>query len=276
MSVIPPLQVTVDVKDWSCILDVRLALSRYGLMLALRLAEELKVYLVPALWAVLDNTAYYERHPGYLAGDPLLSAGPLAGGECGMALAQWETARLELGLSALRVYWAGDALHESSLPKEVDAGAVGRFERLAEGLERRLADARPELESGHPLLDGSRDAAALAAAMARYRPIILTLGGESHDAEPPLCRLLQACGIPCRGLEAERAGGSRAYLMPLLARCGVLELTWAGLHLAAVHLVTPRTFLMPPLSGEASDPPALDAAAEDWWQDAAAFWYPLS
>src|SRR5918996_1681440 len=172
MGALPPLQVTVDAKGWSCILDMRLALSRYGLVLALRLAEEMKVYLVPALWGLLDNTAFYERNPDYLASDPLLAKDQLPWLGSLQSLAQWETARLELGLSALKIFWAGDALHESSLPKEVDAGLIGRFERLCAGLERRLAAAQPELELGHPLLDASRDAAALAAAMARYRPVI--------------------------------------------------------------------------------------------------------
>ena len=275
MSVIPPLRITVDAKGWSCILDVRLALSRYGPMLALRLAEELKVYLVPSLWAVLDNTAYYERHPGYLAEDPLRSGEPSVCGEDETSLAQWETARQELGLFALRVYWVGDALHEASLPEEVDAGVVGRFERLAEGLERRLANARSELELGHPLLEGSRDALALAAAMARYRPIILTLSAGSHDAEPPLGRLLRSCDIPCHGLEAECAGSLSGYLTPFLTRCGVLELTWAGLRLAAVHLVAPQAFLMPPLTADTSNFPAVDTVEQDWWAGAAAFWYPL-
>ena len=276
MGTIPPLQITVDAKGWSCILDVRLALSRYGLMLALRLAEELKLYLVPALWAVLDNTAYYERHPGYVDADPLLGVRSCPGNEQGVSsLAQWERVRLELGLASCRIYWVGGALNESSLPQDVDAGVIERFERLAERLERRLVNAQPALELGHPLLEGSRDAAALAAAMARYRPIILTLGAKPSDSGPPLCQLLQSSGIPCRGLEPPDTAGLRACLMPLLVRSGVLELTWAGLSLVAVHLVAPGTFLMPPLAGETNDFPLPDVDAQDWWQDAAAFWYPL-
>jgi hypothetical protein len=275
MGPLPPFQVTVDAKGWSCILDVRLALSLHGLMAALRLAEEVKVFLVPTLWQVLDNTSFYERHPDHLAMEPLLPGGVCLGVDGAVVLPQWETARLELGLSALRVYWAGDAVHESSLPKEVDPGVVASFERLAEGLARRLTDVRPDLRAeDFPLTNGSRDAAALAAAMARYRPLILTVAGSVGD-EPPLCRVLQACRIPCQRMETERAAAVTAQMVPLMARCGVLELIWAGLPLTAVHLVAPRSFLMTPQPGDADDLSALDAAREDGWQDAKAFWYPL-
>jgi hypothetical protein len=188
-----------------------------------------------------------------------------------MTLPQWETARLELGLSALRIYWAGDALHESSLPKEMDAGVVGRFQQLAEGLSRRLKAAQPD-EEDYPLLDGGCDAAALAVAMAGYRPVILTLAPPQGEGEPALCSMLRLCGVPCNEVEPARNQAARAYLATLFARSGALELTWDRLDLAVIHLLAPWAFMMPPRSGEFTGP---DATGLDWWQDAAAYWYRL-
>ncbi len=271
MGSLPPLQVTVDAKGWSVILDVRLALDRRGPMLALRLAEELRVFLVPSLWEVLDNTIYYEDNPDRITEDPL--GGKALFSAASDALKQWESARLELGLSSLCVSWVGDALHESCLPKDIDAGMPARFQFLAYALARRLAKARPELDAGWPLLDGARDVAALAAAMVRYRPIILTLTDGRREA-PGLCRLLSACNIPCNEVAPEQSSYAKAYLNPILARSGAMELMWDGLQLAAVHLVPPRTLTLPPADADEAEP-AITLDGSDSWEHAAAYWYSL-
>jgi hypothetical protein len=279
---LPPLQVTLDRRGWSCILDVRLALAPLGPMLALRLAEELPVCLVPTLWEVLDNTAYFESDPQALFGDPLIPEGYPDGFFGRLALAQWERARTDVGLSALGIYWAGDALHQSSLPKVVDPGVLRRFDAFGQALERRLQVARPELASTPPsrLLEGSVGALALAAAMTRYRPLILSLAIPGIG-EPPLGRLLSLCGIPSRPLDRGQSRATRRALAPLLVRTGVLDLIWAGLPLVAMHLVAPGGLALGP-TVECADPAdaafQFDSGAEetdDGWQDAAAFWYAL-
>ena len=271
MGPLPPFQVTVDSKGWSCVPDLRLLLARHGPMLALRLADELRVCLVPRLWYVLDNTEHYQRHPEALLSDPFSDARDQAPDP--QALVQWEWARLELGLPLLKLYWAGDALHESFLPKEVDAEVVERFERFGRALEERLLAADPELEPALPLIGGALDTAALAAAMSRYRPLILTLV-DGEDG-PPLGRLLDLCAVPCRRVAEEQTQALRAQLLPQLARCGALELCWAGLRLAAVHLVAPRAFFPPPGAEHETALDAVPTDREDVWQDASAFWYPL-
>ena len=269
MDMLPPLQVTVDSRGCSCVLDVRLALSRHGLMLALRLAEELRVYLVPTLWQVLDNTAYYERHPRSLAAGE--DDAPMADA-ASEELARWEAARMELGLGGLRLYWAGDSMYESSLPKDIDPAVIDRFECLAAQLQSRGgADATL---ANLPLLEGSRDAAALSVALCRYRPLILSLG-DAAGGTPALCRFLESRGIACRALDDAQALLAKAGLRPMLARCGALELTWAGLPVVAVHLVAPAASILPFTSAR---DPALDVDSEpghDWWRGACAFWYAL-
>jgi hypothetical protein len=282
MDSLSPLQVTVARRGWSFILDVRLALAPLGPMLAMRLAEELPVCLVPTLWNVLDNTAYFDSDPNALYGDPLVPEGYPAGFFDRPALAQWERARNAAALSSQGVFWVGEALPQSSLPKEVDAGVVRRFDAFGQGLDLRLQRVRPELKTAppYPLVEGSVGAIALAAAMTRYRPLVLSLALPGSPDAPPLCRLLADCGIPCRRLEAGQSRESRRALAPLLARTGALDLIWAGLPLIAVHLVVPwgltlgRVDADPDMEDEdLLDPGSADAG--DGWQDAAAFWYTL-
>ncbi|UHD15645.1 hypothetical protein [Thiocapsa bogorovii] len=279
MGPLPPFQVTVDTKGWLCVLDVRLALARHGPMLALRLAEELRVCLVPRLWSILDNTTHYRLHPQDLLADPFADARTPMPDPA--SLDQWERARLDLSLPVLRLYWAGERIDESFMPKEVDSQVIQRFERFGLDLEQRLLGTAPDLEPALPLLGGALDATALAAAMSRYRPLILTLA-EPSDEAPALCRLLAACGVDCRKVDSEQSRPLRRQLTPLLARSGALELCWTGLDLAVVHLVAPRAFL-----SEALDTPDPDLESDlesscgegdrldDVWQDASAFWYRL-
>jgi hypothetical protein len=273
MDSLPPLHVTVDSKTWSCVLDLRLALSLHGPMLALRLCEELRICLVPRLWYVLDHSEHYrERLPSWLR-DPHSDEGaPLPHPD---ALQQWERARVELGLSLLRLFWAGDALHESSLPKDVDSRVIERFERLARGLERR-ASARASGATDSPLVAGGLDAAALAAALGRYRPLIFTSAG-ANGAPPPLCRLLEAAGVPCRQLEPRESEPVRRPLLGVFARSGALELCWAGLGLSLVHLVVPRAFIPFDAAGESFDggEPSCDTDGQALWESSSAYWYSL-
>jgi hypothetical protein len=199
-------------------------------------------------------------------------------------LSQWQTARLEADLPSIPLYWAGDASHDSLLPKDVGPDVIQRFTLLAEALDRRLQLSDGALEPGHPFLDCTRDAVALSAALGRYRPLIFTLGGEAgDDGAPNVCQYLNACGIACRKAPwPTNNNPMQDHLLPALMRSGVAELVWTGMPLVAVHIVAPRAFFM---SGSEQNAPsyseamALEGAVTaqgDWWDRAVAFWYPLS
>lgn len=277
MDSLPPFQVRVDTRARSCILDVRLALASLGPLLALRLAEELPVCLVPTLWQILDNTAYFDQDPQALYDDPLVSDGYPEGLVGRRALAQWERARSDPGLSAQGIYWAADALPQSSLPQEVDARVVRRLDGFAQALKRRFQEGRPDLKEAllAPLLDGGIETLALAAAMTRYRPLILTLAVPGSPEPPPLCRLLGLCQIPVRPLGADQAEAVRKVFTPLLTRTGVLDLLWAGLPLVLVHLVVPAGLDLAPAE-ENGDHESLDDSLDgpqDPWEGATALWW---
>ena len=269
------MQVKVESKGWSCILDIRLALARYGAELALRLADEMRICLVPTLWDILDNSSYYEARPDALALDPLLPQAAAADSPDPDSLRQWELTRATPGLAARRIHWAGDTLHESSLPDDVDAGVIARFDRYGQSLEQRLLRSRPELSGQGPsrMLEGGVGALALAAAMSPYRPLVLTLADRADGEPPPLSRLLDWAGIHCRGLEAAESAATRAYMQPMLVRSSAMELLWAGLRLVVLHLAVPGAWSLP-IGEDAAL--STDISAIGAWDDAVAFyWSPI-
>lgn len=270
--------------EWTCILDLPLALSKYGLVFALRLAEELDVWLVRTLWEILDNSDHFVTRPELLSFGGTGASVPAAGSPLARSLNQWHAARTQTDLSGLKVYWAGDATHESLMPNGVDRQVIQRFETLAATLER-LFECRGQGAQeaawalGMPLCDGARDAVALAAALVRFRPIIFTVQRED-GSEPALCDYLGTCGVSCHRIEPEVfAFPMRNLLESVFTRCGVAELVWAGLRLAAVHIVAPRAFVIPYSTPEQrffqDDLTYLANGADDWWEDAVALWYPL-
>jgi hypothetical protein len=288
VSTFAPLEVSVAGKKLSCVLDVPLALSRLGLLFALRLANELNVWLVRSLWQVLDSRDFY---PDVL----LLGQHGAAGSRTirqrehqrlSDAIHQWEWARLDCDLSGLSVYWAGDARHESLLPRDVDKGLVERFERLSDELDGRLGGPGAIIPSFDPRRECARDAVALAAALVRYRPLIFTLcgsgySGETPGDEPALCKYMRECNIqPQRVTASPLAAAMKRQLMPIFARSGIVELLWGGLDLAVIHLVAPGAVVVPVdghIHDGAGDKPLarggtvdtarnyLDGSSAHWW-----------
>jgi hypothetical protein len=282
---LPPLDVRVNARRRACVLDIALALSPWGVMFPWRMADEMDIWLVPSFWDLLDGADYYLQDPGAFRSDP--ASGFVEEGRDPRGfldtLAQWQTARLEADLPSVPVYWAGDARHESLLPKGVSGDLMACFPMLAASLERMLPSGSPEFEPGNPFADCTRDAAALAAVLGRHRPIVFSLA-PSPGETPYICRYLAACGIPCRELASRNgeANPMQRHLQPAFLRSGIAELIWSGMSLVALHIVAPKAFLVPQ-SGEDDctydeDLPRADTRAPSpgWWDGAVATWYGLS
>jgi hypothetical protein len=251
VSLIPPFDVNVSSRRRSCILDVPLALSPCGLLFTVRVAQELNVWLVRTLWHILDNTRFYLDHPDLLvpASKRLVEVATDGADSVPPTVGEWEQARLESDLLGLNVFWAGDARHESLLPKGMDSHLVERFEQVAEELDLLWTDRGGESTSYDPLKDCHRDAAALAMALAGYAPMVLTVRGDGAtgtvDEAPPFCRYLEECGIPSTRVDgASPVREVKSNLAGIFARTGAAELFWAGLDLAIVHLVAPHALVI--------------------------------
>ena len=269
MQPFPPLHVQVKVRPWHCILDGALLLAPQGLLFALRLAEEMSVWLGPSLWNLLDNTDTYLANTSRLTRDLVRQDNNLL-----RILTQWQAVRLDADIARLGMYWAGDATHESFLPEDVDKSMPWRFEQLAASLDQRSGN--PTMDFGSFSHESKRDAVALCGALVRRHPIIFTLFDKAQ--EPAICAFLRQCDIPCTPVPAADAM-LQQHLAPIFARTGVLELGWSGLRLAAVHVVAPHTVGL--IAAPAKDDPLDELhtqpspANDAWWEDARAFWYPL-
>jgi hypothetical protein len=274
MSSLPALDLSVSSRRMSCILDGELALSRQGLLFAMRLAQEANVWLFRALWNALDNSHFYHSavQPG--------TAERHARREVSK---QWESARLATDLAGLQFFFVGDARHESLLPKEVGQDLVERFEALAEELDGLYqSNSTGEIEYNE-VYECNRDTIALATALIRHRPIVFSLRarprtGQNPPPEPTICDFLRQCGINCRTVEHDRTLNSiRSYLQPIFARTGVAELLWDlakdDCALVVVQIVAPHALIMP-IETEL-DRRYGDEIAETtgWFHGASAYWW---
>lgn len=286
MTSLPPLFMEIYTKRWSCVLDVPLVLQPHGLLCAMRLAEEMNVWLVRTLWEILDNTRYYSDYPESLYMGSSDTAANQTGREIIVdSLAQWQQAREESGLAAHRLYWLGDSTQESLFPKGVDSDVLERYEVLASSLDDKGKRTANDKSDSALYFDCTRDVIALSSALSRYRPLILTVNSQTENAfqQPGLCAQLQALGIACRDMNDDvTAKPIKDTLLSIFARTGVTELMWAGLNLAVVQVVAPHVQFMS--SGATVGeryyeglPPFADHpdVPHDYWRDAQAFWYSL-
>jgi hypothetical protein len=285
MTAFPPLDVRLEAAKFSCVIDSRLALSRWGLMFSWRLSDDMDVWLYRGLWALLDSAQLYLEEPEALMGGAARNIGPPLDLEAACeSLGQWEPARLEDTVPSFPFYYVGDLRYESHLPKRTDADLIRRFDLLAKALDTRACRSLGADAGVQPQVECWRDAAALNAALTHYRPLIFTLAEDPNQA-PALCHFLAECGLECRKMSwAASANPMRQYLIPLLIRTGAAELVWAGLRLAAVNIIAPRAFTIPKPRDEESRP-ALDegflregvtTTNGDLWEGAVCIWYSLS
>jgi len=267
------LSVAVESRRRSCVLDPTLALSRHGLVLAQRLSTEFDLWVAREFWTILDNPISYDDHPGVLAHDHGARAEIIK-----QAMRQWDVARSEKDLAGLNLYWLNDALGTSLLPSTVDPQLLVRFETLARAAEDLPVDVEadpvpPELESC------VRDTLALSVALSSHRAFVLTGWDEpAGSGAPAFCQLLQRWRIRSDYVDQpSRAFMTDTFFGPLFARAGVTELMWAGLRLAAVHIVAPRAAAVASFgAGHAPWADPNESEPEGYWNDAIAFWYPLS
>jgi hypothetical protein len=262
----------------ACVLDVRLSLGPGGLYWVLGLARTLPVWLVETHWAIVDD-------PFRLGQEALvrrLAAAPGASDEmCAAAMRgrcnDWRCAQRAWRLEGhANLFWPADRLAESVVPKDGDAGLIGRRDALATGLDHRCGRAAETVDTA---ADCTRDALALAAALgatpAGATAFVLTTLAEAEE-QPALAETLAAAGVPCRRLEGGWAARYDELLAPALLRAGLATALAAGcLRLAGLQVVTPMALGPRPIDTPVGDAElAWNAAAlgdeAKLWQDAAA------
>jgi hypothetical protein len=256
------------------ILDLSLLLSPFGPWLTQRLSHHTQVWLVRSHVTLLEDDG--------------LPLDAVAAAEFAPTIALWNRCWPEM-VQRRCVHWLSDALDVSHAPKGEPPALMDRFDALVAALDGKVppfpTESRPELDS--LLLEGGRDALALAATLRGDAPVVLTTlchGGT----EPWVCRALERFGLtshrladePLRDVLAGRLlrGFARAGLAPLLGG-GVPRL--AALHLAAPACAVPLPPARPAAGATLHGEPDADALASDFeedqddalWANAIAIWH---
>ncbi|WP_088889342.1 hypothetical protein [Leptolyngbya ohadii] len=286
----------------ACILDLPLALSSMGVTLARSLSPVMELWVVRELWHILNNPNFYLERPELLApihvevGEPHPDRAIVS--EITQALQTWQTFRREHDLTGLRLFWLGDSLQESLLPRTQHSPVFQRWEAIAASLDHQLDNSR-EHPSNRPLKNSQslqnslfplaiRDAIALtvcleSAFVLTRQPLIET----EENATPDLCQLLETWGIPCQELSIEHPSVAmeRTFLQQLFIQMGLAHLLWQHPKLIAFYISAPKfqaaigsanvpQSLVPrSSSGTALENPALHQPRV--WSQARGFWFSL-
>jgi len=255
-----------------CVVDARLALSRHGQLSIARLARDFHVWVPQELHRVLRDTRSHLADPSRLV--PRAYCASLReldmkseANVIGEELAQWDRLPEEDDLASLPLFYLGERADECFMSADVDRRLRERCEQLQRGLHHAMTRSGYDLPRGEIVSACIRDAAALCAALEPYGAFILTRLESDAEGNPTLCDYLDAWGVPTA--EAPDSGGPGVqWLRDALARSGMAPLAWAGIQLAAVHVIVPGF----PVLGS-RDKGLDDDAVARVWARAAVFWH---
>ncbi|MDF5708726.1 MAG: hypothetical protein PUP90_13955 [Nostoc sp. S4] len=186
---------------------------------------------------------------------------------------------METDLAGLNLFWLGDSLRESFLPKNRNLEIFWQWEALTKSLDSQL-DESETIDYILPL--AFRDTIALAASLGSA--FILTYQQKADfdkNLPPEICKSLQFWGISCQVLTPrDDLSVERDYLHQLLASTDTIKFLWAGLHLIVLHLLVPESpkadmlsqmpFALSPLAQAPEDNAKLH---NNSWIGARGFWY---
>ncbi len=238
----PELSVKFHQPHRTCVLDPMLALSSYGILLVKQLGTVMDLWVGREFWHVLDNTQFYLQHPellllnrampdrtGYIAA--------FSAPEIIQSLQDWGEFRQEIDPEQMKIFWVGDRLNESSLPKNMPPNTIRDYELLARSLTDRLPQSPQTSETLTSLLS---DTIALSASLSSS--FILTRQYAANDSLlPEICLELESVGIPCElvNIEDKMLAIEQDYLRQLFVRVGLSKFLWSGLRFSVLHLLVP-------------------------------------
>jgi len=255
-----------------CVVDARLALSRHGQLSVARLVREFPVWIPRQLQRVLRDTRSYLPHVNRLTPRPFCGSlrhldMDAEADAIGQELSQWDRLPEEDDLASLPLYYLGDRADECSMPSDVDRRLRERCEQLQRGLYSLMHRSSYDVPRGETITACVADAAALCAALEPYGAFILTRLEADCQGRPALCDYLDAWGVPVTEAPTTDEGAAR-WLCDGLAQCSLSPIAWAGIPLAAVHVLVSGF----PVLGHA-DKGLDDDAVERLWRHASVFWH---
>jgi hypothetical protein len=255
-----------------CVVDGRLALSRLGIVTLARLCGGCEVWLPSEVREILASARAYLDTADRLVPRPycvrLRSIDRDAEADAvARELAQWERLPSNDDLAALVTFTLGDRADECAIPPHVDRSVRPRYAQYSAGLSYLMMASGYDWPRGEHVACWVRDALALSAALQPYGAVIVTRLEPDDFGAPALCDYADAWGVSSTEVEAGGGAGASA-LRDGLGRAGLGPLAWAGVTLAAVHVLVPGL----PVLGDSDRGLDTDAVAR-LWQQAAVFWH---
>jgi hypothetical protein len=185
-----------------CVIDLALALSPSGLLVYKNLGEVIELWVVRELWYILDNINFYLQRPELVvpkinASEKTPSEKRTSLEETLWSLKEWERVRSRRDLSRLNLFWLGDNLRESLLPKDREPEIFSYWEFLAGSLDNQI----DKIPTNDVLTLAFRDAVALLASLGSAFILTYQLASDYENNRPPdICKALESWNIPCQYL----------------------------------------------------------------------------
>jgi hypothetical protein len=226
----------------TCVIDPTLALTQHGLLITQQLAQEMELWIAREFWHILDNPTFYLQHPGLIT-PKRRDAAQYPEKECiGLqetlrSLQEWQQFRQSTDLGGLNLFWIGDSLEESYLPKGRNFEIFWRWELIAQTLDCKIAPYQTT-DSIIPLF--VRDTVALAASLGSA--LILTYERPTEfggDSIPQICQILEHWDIPCQEIASDNSmvETERNTIRQIFTQTNTAKFSWASIHLIVLHLL---------------------------------------
>ena len=225
-------------QNWSCVLDPALALSHHGVLVAESMSKEIELWVVQELWNIVNNAEFYSERTELITSQTTAIEEKAVTAETIWSLQEWSRTKQEKDLAKLGMYWLGDNLQESLLPKDKSIEFFRQWHNWATALDSRS----PQTQQNNNILTlAFRDTIALAASLKSAFVLTCRSSTSSSNSVPAICNALENLGIPSQFVNKRNpiVAMERQYIRQLIVRAGLGKLLIAGLNLAAFHLVIP-------------------------------------
>ena len=232
-----PKKMQSQYKNWGCILDPALALSHHGVIVAESMSKEIELWVVQELWNIVNNAEFYCDRIELITPQTVVMKKRAVTAEVIWSLKEWSQTKQEKDLAKLGMYWLGDNLQESLLPKDKPVEFFKQWQNSATALDSRS----PETQQDRNILNlAFRDTIALAASL-KSAFVLTQSSTNSNDSSPAICKALKKWGISSQFVNKRNpiVAMERQYIRQLIVRAGLGKLLIAGVNLAAFHLVIP-------------------------------------
>jgi hypothetical protein len=243
MTSSPELSVKFNQPHRACVLDPMLALSSFGIPLVKQLGTVMDLWVGKEFWHVLDNIQFYLQRPELLllnraVPDKTEYISSFSASQIIQSLQEWESFRPEIDMDLVKLFWVGDRLNESSLPKGINPNIIQKYEFLSQSLDDRIQLSPQTSETLTSLLS---DTVALSASLSSSFILTHQCVAENNSLLPAICLELDSFGIPCQtvAMNDKMLMIEQKYLRKLFVQAGLSKFLWAGLKLNVLHVFVP-------------------------------------